>query len=87
MEKDLSIHESLSKSPEHDVASNEHEEEINNAPCENHPQARQNLGVTILASRFAASTRRGAQKIKDAGITKLQKPEEPDFSAGPDDDR
>ncbi|RWR82601.1 Cyclic nucleotide-binding domain-containing protein [Cinnamomum micranthum f. kanehirae] len=86
METDLSIHESLSKSPEHAVASNEHEEEINNASCENPPQARQNLGVTILASKFAASTRRGAQKIKDAGITKLQKPEEPDFSAEPDDD-
>lgn len=86
METDLSIHESLSKSPEHAVASNEHEEEINNASCENPPQARQNLGVTILASKFAASTRRGAQKIKDAGITKLQKPEEPDFSAEPDGD-
>ncbi|KAK2985282.1 hypothetical protein RJ640_009795, partial [Escallonia rubra] len=48
-------------------------------------QAKLNLGVTILASRFAASTRRGAQKIKGAGLPKLQKPEEPDFSAEPVD--
>ncbi|KDP34243.1 hypothetical protein JCGZ_07814 [Jatropha curcas] len=42
------------------------------------------LKVTILASRFAANTRRGAQKIKDAEMPKLQKPEEPDFSAADD---
>jgi cyclic nucleotide gated channel len=39
-----------------------------------------NLGVTILASRFAANTRRG---IKNAGLKKLRKPEEPDFSQPP----
>jgi len=45
------------------------------------PQAKSsNLGVTLLASKFAANTRRGVQK------TKLQKPEEPDFSADADDD-
>ncbi|KAL6525467.1 Cyclic nucleotide-gated ion channel 17 [Orobanche hederae] len=44
-----------------------------------------NLGVMILASRFAANTRRGAQKIKDVGLPKLPKPEEPDFSAETDD--
>lgn len=44
-----------------------------------------NLGVTILASRFAANTRRGAQKLKDVHLPKLPKPEEPDFSAEPDD--
>uniref|UniRef100_A0A803N4G9 Cyclic nucleotide-binding domain-containing protein n=1 Tax=Chenopodium quinoa TaxID=63459 RepID=A0A803N4G9_CHEQI len=43
------------------------------------PRAVSSLKVTFLASKFAANTRRGAQKIK------LQKPEEPDFSA-PDDD-
>ncbi|KAL3643107.1 Cyclic nucleotide-gated ion channel 17 [Castilleja foliolosa] len=41
-----------------------------------------NLEVTILASRFAVNTRKGAQKIKD--LPKLPKPEEPDFSADPD---
>lgn len=49
-------------------------------------QVRQNLGVTILASRFAANTRRGAQKIKDVQLPKLQKPEEPDFSIEPEDE-
>jgi cyclic nucleotide gated channel len=49
-------------------------------------QAKQHLGVTILASRFAANTRRGAQKVKNVEMLKLQKPEEPDFSTEPDDD-
>lgn len=48
--------------------------------------ARQSLGVTILASRFAANTRRGALKTKCVDSPKLQKPEEPDFSADLDDD-
>ncbi|CAA3007158.1 cyclic nucleotide-gated ion channel 17 [Olea europaea subsp. europaea] len=38
------------------------------------------LGVTILASKFAANARRSAQKNRDLGSPKLQKPEEPDFS-------
>ncbi|CAM8913221.1 hypothetical protein QQ045_032755 [Rhodiola kirilowii] len=49
-------------------------------------QTRQHLGVTILASRFAKNTRRGAQKIKDDGMPKFQKPEEPDFSTEMDDE-
>lgn len=44
-----------------------------------------NLGVTILASRFAANTRRGVQKIKDVDLPKLPKPEEPDFSVDQDE--
>ncbi|KAL1830531.1 hypothetical protein ACET3Z_000182 [Daucus carota] len=48
--------------------------------------ATQSLGVTILASRFAANTRRGAQKTKNMEMLKLQKPEEPDFSTEPEDD-
>ncbi|KAF7806596.1 cyclic nucleotide-gated ion channel 17 isoform X1 [Senna tora] len=48
-------------------------------------QAKLNLGVTLLASRFAANTRRGALKIKD-DLPKLQKPEEPDFSNEADDE-
>lgn len=47
-------------------------------------QPRVNLAVTLLASRFAANTRRGAQKIRDVGMPKLRKPDEPDFDA--DDD-
>ncbi|XP_057958280.1 probable cyclic nucleotide-gated ion channel 14 isoform X1 [Malania oleifera] len=53
---------------------------------ESNSQTKQNLGVTILASRFAANTRRGAQKIKEVGMPKLQKPEEPDFSIEPEED-
>ncbi|KAB2084894.1 hypothetical protein F383_22559 [Gossypium arboreum] len=62
------------------------EKEKNFIVGSNPSQAKLNLGVTILASRFAANTRRGAQKIKDVEMPKLQKPEEPDFSAEPDDD-
>ncbi|KAK1323906.1 putative cyclic nucleotide-gated ion channel 17 [Acorus calamus] len=47
---------------------------------------KQNLGVTILASKFTASTRRGTQKKMDMDMLKLQKPEEPDFSNEVDDD-
>ncbi|XP_071741695.1 probable cyclic nucleotide-gated ion channel 14 isoform X1 [Rutidosis leptorrhynchoides] len=56
-----------------------HEEALSNANM-------QNLNVTILASRFAANTRRGILKTKDVDLIKLQKPEEPDFSADPDDE-
>lgn len=50
-------------------------------------QAKPHLGVTILASRFAANTRRGAQKGKvDVGMPKFQKPEDPDFSVEADDE-
>lgn len=46
---------------------------------------RSDLRVAILASRFAANTRRGIQKIKDEGLPKLAKPDEPDFSVEADD--
>ncbi|KAJ1420117.1 RmlC-like jelly roll fold [Sesbania bispinosa] len=64
----------------------EHEEEESSAVTSNTAQVKQHLGVTILASRFAANTRRGVQKIKDVELPKLQKPEEPDFSVEPDED-
>ncbi|KHN31833.1 Putative cyclic nucleotide-gated ion channel 17, partial [Glycine soja] len=51
----------------------------------NSTQTKLNLGATILASRFAANTRRGALKMKD-DMPQLQKPEEPDFSTEADDD-
>ncbi|XP_028753916.1 probable cyclic nucleotide-gated ion channel 14 isoform X2 [Neltuma alba] len=44
------------------------------------------LGVTILASRFAANARRGAQRIKDLEMPKFQKPQDPDFSVEAEDD-
>lgn len=46
------------------------------------------LGATILASKFAANTRRGVQHKSDPTslqMPKLFKPEEPDFSADTED--
>lgn len=67
----------------------EKEESLSRAGSSSTPnssQAKLNLGATILASRFAANTRRGARKVKDVEMPKLQKPEEPDFSAEPVED-
>lgn len=75
--KDLSLRESLP------LDERKLEEEY--PAGSNSSQAKLNLGVTILASRFAANTRRGALKIKD-DLPKLRKPEEPDFSTEADDD-
>lgn len=81
----LSRRESFSSSP-HKPLPDETDEQIPSAARDS-SQAKQNLGVTILASRFATNTRRGVnQKIKDVNLPTLQKPEEPDFSADPDDD-
>lgn len=63
----------------------ETEQEKEDHASSNLSQPKVNLGVTMLASRFAANTRRGAQKVKGVGMSKLQKPEEPDFTE-PDDD-
>ncbi|XP_062018688.1 probable cyclic nucleotide-gated ion channel 14 [Rosa rugosa] len=87
--KNLSMVESFSyncDNQEDDEAEQEKEEYSRSNAASNASQARQNLGVTILASRFAANTRRGAQKMKDVQLPKLQKPEEPDFSVEPEDD-
>lgn len=89
--KNLSMVESFSNNcdnQEADEAEQEKEDysRATTNAASNASQARQNLGVTILASRFAANTRRGAQKIKDVQLPKLQKPEEPDFSVEPEDD-
>lgn len=87
MAKDLSRRESFShiakeEKPVDDNGSDQEEGQPKIRPN----QAKQNLGVTILASRFAANTRRGVQKMKDIDMPKLQKPDEPDFSTEPDDD-
>ncbi|KAL5548970.1 hypothetical protein UlMin_004201 [Ulmus minor] len=85
--KDLSMKESfvLEETAYETGQEEEEEEEEHNTSSSNTSQAKMHLGVTILASRFAANTRRGAQKIKDE-MPKLRKPEEPDFSAEPDDE-
>lgn len=86
MTKNLSMLESFSYSPDEQVANETEEDEEVHTPSSYGMQAKQNLGVTILASRFAANTRRGAQKSKGVQLTTLQKPEEPDFSMEPEDD-
>ncbi|KAK4604957.1 hypothetical protein RGQ29_013146 [Quercus rubra] len=79
--KDLSTRESSALS---EKEANDKEEE-HFSPGSNPSNAKLNLGVTILASRFAANTRRGAHRLKDE-MPKLPKPEEPDFSTEPDDE-
>ncbi|MCD7453076.1 hypothetical protein HAX54_019508 [Datura stramonium] len=59
-----------------------------NAPGHAPESSIQHLGATILASRFAANTRRGKVARVDPGesslpMPKLFKPDEPDFSADP----
>lgn len=80
--KDLSLREPL---PLDETVASEREHEEERPAGSNTSQTKLNLGVTILASRFAANTRRGALKIKD-DLPKLWKPEEPDFSTEADDD-
>ncbi|XP_010929224.1 probable cyclic nucleotide-gated ion channel 14 isoform X2 [Elaeis guineensis] len=84
--KDLSMTESFSsQSDEQATDETGKEEEDSNSSSTNPSLPTQNLGVMILASKFAASTRKGAQKIKGIDMPKLQKPAEPDFSADPFD--
>ncbi|XP_077223052.1 cyclic nucleotide-gated ion channel 17-like [Tasmannia lanceolata] len=87
MANDLSMQESFSfQSDEHlaDETSQEKDEDNDAVPA-SPSQTKQNLGVTILASRFAANTRRGAQKVRSVETSKLQKPDEPDFYTEHDD--
>lgn len=85
--RNLSMMESFSSyTADEQAGGGTEEEEEHTLASSNSSQVKQNLGVTILASRFAANTRRGAQKMKDVEMPKLQKPEEPDFSAEPDDE-
>ncbi|KAL3613148.1 putative cyclic nucleotide-gated ion channel 14 [Castilleja foliolosa] len=89
MAKNLSMSESFNTllRDEQLLLSGGEKDEVARSGTENvGSQVKQNLGVTILASRFAANTRRGAQKSKDVELPKFQKPEEPDFSADPDDE-
>ncbi|KAL3532913.1 hypothetical protein ACH5RR_006434 [Cinchona calisaya] len=84
MAKDLLAMESFALDRTEDDT--EHEEEQEDSAASSNPtSAKSHLGVTMLASRFAANRRRGAQKLKGVGLPKLQKPEEPDFSAEPED--
>ncbi|XP_008794413.1 probable cyclic nucleotide-gated ion channel 14 [Phoenix dactylifera] len=84
MARDLSMRESFSSQSDEQAADEAgKEEEDSNSSSTNPSLLKQNLEVMILASKFAASTRKGAQKIKGIDMPKLQKPDEPDFSAHP----
>ena len=91
MAKNLCMRESFSFADDDEHADDHEEEDETEQEDEdisvrsNSSQAKQHLGVTILASRFAKNTRRGAHKVKEVEMLKLQKPEEPDFSVEPDD--
>lgn len=97
MAKELAIHESFyykQISGEEDnyvdeIEVGNYENEIGETPRRDSTSNAQNLGATILASKFAANTRRGVnQKVHAAGpaastslkMPKLFKPDEPDFS-------
>ncbi|CAL9175440.1 probable cyclic nucleotide-gated ion channel 14 [Musa acuminata AAA Group] len=82
MAKDLSMMESFNSRTDEQAAdeSGQEEDEVGTYSTST-SQPKQNLGVTILASKFAATTRKGAQKIKGIDMPKLQKPDEPDFSS------
>lgn len=86
MAKELSTQESLSyASGEYEIGNkHQEEEEAFISDASNSSSIKQNLGVTIFASRFA-NTIRGAQKMKSVDLPKLQKPEEPDFFAESED--
>lgn len=88
MAKNLSTMESFSYANYEQVSDEREQDDEDHSSTESSSSAhaKQHLGVTILASRFAKNTRRGAQKIKNVELPKLQKPEEPDFSTEPDED-
>ncbi|KAI4377664.1 hypothetical protein MLD38_015255 [Melastoma candidum] len=85
MENSLSMKEYASTDKKLAVSEPGQEEEGQPSTGSSSSQVKLNLGATILASRFAANSRRGAQKIKESEMLKLRKPEEPDFSAETDD--
>ncbi|KAG9139952.1 hypothetical protein Leryth_010480 [Lithospermum erythrorhizon] len=82
MIRDLWMRESFNSVPDEYTGDEgeEGEERSSDPTATSTSQVKQHLGVTILASRFAANTRRGVQKVKDVGMPTLQKPEEPNFS-------
>ncbi|XP_050221002.1 cyclic nucleotide-gated ion channel 18-like [Mercurialis annua] len=101
MARELASRESLSyyPSPDQDgyYSSNEliegdYDEEHKEGLSMESPNKAQQLGATILASKFAANTRKGShQKVVDSSASslkmpKLFKPEEPDFSMNHGDD-
>ncbi|CAJ1781545.1 unnamed protein product [Sphenostylis stenocarpa] len=75
--RELSLREGLYYLPETD--GNEHFEDLQIGESSGNVKKIQNLGATVLASKFAANTRKGTHKLADP-VPKLFKPSEPDFS-------
>lgn len=87
MVSELRVRESFNLVDEEEEEEEEEHDNSEERVGSSSSQTRQNLSVTILASRFAKNTRRGVQKAKDnVELLKLQKPEEPDFSVEADDE-
>ncbi|XP_019088836.1 PREDICTED: cyclic nucleotide-gated ion channel 17 [Camelina sativa] len=87
MENNLTAIESMDNEEGEEGEEVEEEEKEEEECVEQSPRTKMNIGVMVLASRFAANTRRGvaAQRVKDVELPRFKKPEEPDFSAEPDD--
>lgn len=85
MARELTTMESFAWDEKPAVETKEEEKENHVSAGSDISTPKANLGVTMLASRFAANTRRGALKTKGVGMSKLQKPEEPDFTEPEDE--
>ncbi|XP_020587926.1 cyclic nucleotide-gated ion channel 17-like [Phalaenopsis equestris] len=83
MSKTHSLGESFFSAAE-SIATHESEDEYEDVAgrnSSNASQLEQNIGAKILPLKFSKSTRRGAQRSEGVDISKLRKPDEPDFSA------
>ncbi|XP_027332532.1 cyclic nucleotide-gated ion channel 18-like [Abrus precatorius] len=79
--RELSLKEGLyyMAVPESDESGNYEDDEIGESS--GNVKKVQNLGATVLASKFAANTRRGNHKLQGSDpVPQLFKPDEPDFS-------
>ncbi|XP_042443689.1 cyclic nucleotide-gated ion channel 17-like [Zingiber officinale] len=77
MAHDLSLRESFNSRTDEQIADETVQEELHGYSASSQPT--QNLGVP----RIATTARKGVHKSKVTSMPKLQKPDEPDFSADP----
>ncbi|XP_020681639.1 cyclic nucleotide-gated ion channel 17 [Dendrobium catenatum] len=79
--KSFSLSESFSSRAESQATQESEQEEDGSPSSAESSQPKQNIRAMMLASKFAAYGRKGAQKSKAIDLPKLKKPDEPDFSA------
>ncbi|KAL0903550.1 hypothetical protein M5K25_027937 [Dendrobium thyrsiflorum] len=79
--KSFSLSESFSSRAESQATQESEQEEDGSPSSAESSQPKQNIRAMMLASKFAAYGRKGAQKSKAIDMPKLKKPDEPDFSA------